>query len=174
MRLTMSIYQGSVLPMKKMLENVGAWLDTAKKHASDKGFDANVFATSRLAPDQYPLIRQVQSSCDSAKFAVSRLTGKEAPAHPDTEQTIDELKARVKTAVAYLDTLSAKDFEGAETRRVLLPFLEGHYLTGLDYLNQMALPNFYFHVTTTYAILRHNGVNIGKRDFIGSLPTHPV
>jgi uncharacterized protein len=170
----MSLYSSSVPQMKKMLQNVGQWLEVATKHATDKGFDPNVFATSRLAPDQYPLTRQVQSCCDSAKFAASRLAGKDAPSHPDNEQTMDELKARVKTAIAYLDTLKPADFEGSETRRVTLPFLEGQYVAGADYLTEMALPNFYFHVTTAYAILRHNGVNIGKRDYIGSLTTHPV
>jgi len=170
----MSLYQAAVPQMKKMLQNLGQWLDTATKHATDKGFDPNVFAASRLAPDQYPLTRQVQSCCDSAKFAASRLSGKDAPSHPDTEQTMEELKARVKTAVQHLETLNPADFEGSETRHIVLPFLEGKYLTGADYLSEMALPNFYFHLTTAYAILRHNGVNVGKRDFIGSLTTHPV
>jgi hypothetical protein len=170
----MTLYAASVPQMKKMLQNLGQWLETASKHATDKGFDPNVFASARLAPDQYPLTRQVQSCCDAAKYAAARLSGKEAPSHPDTEQTMDELKARVRTAVEYLDTLGPGDFAGAETRRVVLGFLPGVYLTGADYLNEMALPNFYFHVTTAYAILRHNGVNLGKRDFIGSMTTHPA
>lgn len=168
----MSLYQSSVPQMKKMLENLGNWLDAATKHADAKGFDPNVFASCRLAPDQYPLSKQVQSSCDAAKFAASRLSGKDAPSHPDTERTMDELKARVRTVVQHLDTLKPADFEGAETRKVLLPFLEGRYILGSDYLTEMALPNVYFHVTTAYAILRHNGVNVGKRDYIGSLITH--
>jgi hypothetical protein len=170
----MSIYQASVVQTKKMLGNLGQWLDAGSKYATEKGFDPRVLASARLAPDQYALVRQVQSSCDSAKFAASRLSGKTAPSHPDTEQTLDELKARVKTATAYLDTFTAGDFEGAETRRITLPFLEGQYLLGADYLDEMVLPNFYFHVTTAYAILRHNGVPLGKRDFIGSLTTHKV
>jgi len=157
-----------------MLQNLGNWLETATKHATDKGFDPNIFAAARLAPDQYPLTRQVQSCCDSAKFAASRLSGKDAPSHPDTEQTMEELKARVRTAVQHLDGLDPADFEGSETRHVTLSFLQGQYILGSDYLSEMALPNFYFHLTTAYAILRHNGVNIGKRDFIGSLTTHPV
>jgi len=170
----MSLYQPCVPPMKKMLQNLGNWLETATKHATDKGFDPNIFAAARLAPDQYPLTRQVQSCCDSAKFAASRLSGKDAPSHPDTEQTMEELKARVRTAVQHLDGLDPADFEGSETRHVTLSFLQGQYILGSDYLSEMALPNFYFHLTTAYAILRHNGVNIGKRDFIGSLTTHPV
>lgn len=170
----MSLYQASVPPMKKMLGNLGRWLDAASKHATDKGFDPNVFASSRLAPDQYPLTRQVQSCCDAAKFTASRLSGRDAPSHPDTEQTLDDLKARVKTVVEHLGSLDPADFEGAKSRRVALPFLADQYVTGADYLHEMALPNFYFHLTTAYAILRHNGVNLGKRDFIGSLTTHPV
>jgi len=170
----MSLYEASVPQMKKMLQNLGRWLELATKYATDKGFDPNVFAGARLAPDQYPLTRQVQSSCDTAKFTAARLTGIEAPSHPDTEQTMDELRARVRTAVAYLDTVDPKAFAGAETRRVVLPFLEGQYMSGADYLTEMAFPNFYFHVTTAYAILRHNGVNLGKRDYIGALTTHPA
>lgn len=170
----MSLYQASVPQLKKCLTNLGQWLDMATKHATDKGFDPNVFAVARLAPDQYPLTRQIQACCDSAKFAASRLTGKDAPSHPDTEQTMDELKARVRVVIEHLGSLNPADFEGSETRHVLLPFLEGQYLLGSDYLSEMALPNFYFHLTHAYAILRHNGVNLGKRDFIGSLTTHAV
>ena len=129
----------------------------------------NVLASARLAPDQYPLTRQVQSSCDSAKFAAARLSGKEAPKHPDTETTVDELRARIKSCIAFLDTVSAADFKGAETKDVALPFLEGKLIKGADYVNQMALPNFYFHVTHAYAILRHNGVELGKMQFIGHM-----
>ncbi len=170
----MSLYPSSVPQMKKCLTSLTQWLDIATKHATDKGFDPNVFATARLAPDQYPLTRQVQSCCDAAKYAASRLTGKDAPSHPDTEQTLEELKGRVAMVVEYLATYKPADFAGAEARRVALPWLEGQYILGADYLTEMALPNFYFHLTTSYAILRHNGVNLGKRDFIGSLTTHPV
>jgi len=170
----MSLYKASVPPLQKMLTNIGRWLDAASHHATEKGYDVNVLVHARLAPDQYPLVKQVQSCCDSAKFAVARLVGKEAPKHADTETTIDELKARVKTALAYLATVTEKDFDGAKDRKITLPWLEGRYLTSADYLNEMALPNFYFHATTLYAILRHNGVNLGKRDFIGELTTHPL
>jgi hypothetical protein len=168
----MSLYDASVPQFKQMLTNLDGWLGVAIEHAQKKSFDPNVLASARLAPDQYPLTRQVQSACDSAKFAAARLSGKEAPKHPDTETTIDELRARVKACIAFLDTVSAADFKGADTRDVALPFLEGKLITGADYLNQMALPNFYFHVAHAYAILRHNGVELGKKQYIGNLNLH--
>ena len=167
----MNVYEASIHQFKKMLTQLDKWLEASVAYAQKKSFDPNVFVTARLAPDQYPLVRQVQSSCDSAKFAASRLTGKEAPKHADTEQTIDELRARIRSCVSYLETFTAADFAGSETRKVELSFLEGKFLLGSDYLAEMATPNFYFHVTTAYAILRHNGVELGKRDFIGSLST---
>lgn len=157
----------AVLQMKSMLHNLDRWLTKAGEHAKSKGFDPNVLVQSRLAPDQYPLARQVQSACDSAKFAAARLAGKEAPSHPDTETTIDELHARIAKVIDYIATFGEKDFENAETRKVPLSFLPGKGMVGQKYLVQMATPNFYFHVTTAYAILRHNGVELGKRDFIG-------
>ncbi len=168
----MSLFEASVPQFKKMLNNLDKWLEASITHAQKKSFDPNVLASSRLAPDQYPLVRQVQAACDSAKFPAARLAGKEAPKHPDTEQTMDELRARIRTCVTYLDTLTKADFAGAETRNVELPFLENKVMIGSEYLTEMALPNFYFHVTTAYAILRHNGIDLGKRDFIGNLNLH--
>jgi hypothetical protein len=165
MSLTFAIIQ----EMKKMLSNLDRWLDKAAAHAKTKSFEPNVFVMSRLAPDQYPLVRQVQSACDSAKFAAARLSGKDAPKHPDTEQTFDELHARIRSVVSYLEGLKEADFAGAETRRIELPFLEGKILSGADYLVEMATPNFFFHATTAYAIFRHNGVDVGKMDFLGSM-----
>jgi uncharacterized protein len=170
----MSLYLATVPPLKKTLTNLERWLDAATHYATEKGFDVNVLVHARLAPDQYALVRQVQSSCDSAKFATARMIGKEAPKHPDTEQTMPELKARVGKVLEYLAAVTEADFAGAKERHITLPFLEGRYLLAADYLNEMALPNFYFHVTMAYAILRHNGVNLGKRDFIGELTTHPL
>ncbi len=165
----MSLYEASVPQMKKMLNQLDAWLSAGEALATKKSFDPSVLVAARLAPDQYPLVRQVQSACDGAKTTAARLTGKEPPSHPDTEKTMEELHARIRTCVAYLDTFSAADFVGADKRAVSLPFLEGKTILGGDYLNEMALPNFYFHLTTAYAILRHNGVELGKRDFVGSL-----
>jgi len=165
----MSLVYSSVLEFKKMLTNLAAWLDKGAAHAKAKSFDPAVLLGARLAPDQYPLLRQVQSSCDNAKFAAARLSGKEPPKNPDTEQTLDEIQARIRTTTAYLDTFKAIDFEGGEARVVALSFLEGKVISGSDYLVEMAIPNFFFHVTTAYAILRHNGVDLGKMNFLGSL-----
>ena len=111
----------------------------------------------------------MQVACDTAKLAAARLTGKDAPTHPDTETTIDELRARVRSVIAYLDGFSARDFEGAATRQVSQPRWEGKVMTGADYFVEHAVPNFYFHLTTAYALLRHVGVEIGKQDYLGSV-----
>jgi hypothetical protein len=165
----MSLYEMSVPQFKKMLKNLDKWLGAAVDYAQKRSFDPNVLLSMRLAPDQYPLVRQVQAASDAAKFAAARLTGKDAPRHPDTEQTIDELRNRLRSCAAYLERFTPVDFAGAETRVIDLPLLEGKVLMGTDYLTEFALPNFYFHVTTAYAILRHNGVELGKRVFLGPL-----
>lgn len=155
--------------MKKTLGQLDKWLEAAAAHASGKGFDANVFLSLRLAPDQFAFARQVQTACDTAKLAAARLTGKEAPKHPDTEQTLEELRARAKSVIEYLGSFSAADFDGAATRHVTQPRWEGKFMLGDEYFREHALPNFYFHTTHVYAILRHNGVSLGKRDFLGAL-----
>ena len=164
----MSIFE-AVSQMKKMLTSLDKWIDKGVEHAQKKAFDPNVLVNTRLAPDMYPFVRQVQSACDGAKLAAARLTGKEAPKHEDKEQTIDELHTRIRAVTTYLDTYNKGDFEGAETRIIALPFLEGKVLSGSDYLMEMVVPNFYFHVARAYAILRQSGVELGKRDFISSL-----
>jgi uncharacterized protein len=168
----MSLYEASVPQFIKMLHNLEQWVDKAVAHATAKSFDPAVLLAARLAPDQYPLLRQIQVACDAAKFPTAYLSGKEAPRHPDTEQTLDEVRERIKKCLTFLGSVSAADFAGAEARKVQLPFLPGKYVLGADYLYEMALPNFYFHVTTAYAILRHNGVDVGKRDFIGGMKVH--
>jgi hypothetical protein len=155
--------------MKKQLGQIDKWLDAATAFAKTKSLDPNVFLGLRLAPDQFPFVRQVQIACDTAKVAASRLTGKDAPSQPDTEQTIDELRARVRSVIAYLDGFSAKDFEGAAARVVTQPRWEGKTMTGADYFVEHAIPNFFFHLSHVYAILRHNGVELGKRDYLGQL-----
>ena len=155
--------------MKKQLGQLDKWLATAATFAEQKKFDPGVFLGLRLAPDQFSFVRQVQGVCDVAKVAAARLSGKEAPSHPDTEQTLDELRARVVKVIAYLDGFTAKDFEGAATRTVSQPRWEGRVMSGADYFREHALPNFFFHLTHAYAILRHNGVDIGKRDYLGQL-----
>ena len=155
--------------MKKQLGQLDKWLEAAAADAKTRSFDPNVFLGLRLSPDQFAFARQVQTACDTAKLAGVRLTGKDAPSHPDTEQTLEELHARVRSVIAYLDSLSAKDFEGAAARVVTQPRWEGKVMSGGDYFVEHAIPNFFFHLTTAYAILRHNGVNVGKRDYLGTL-----
>jgi hypothetical protein len=163
------MFYETIRQMKKMLGNLDKWLEAAAAHAQAKSFDPNVFVGLRLAPDQFAFARQVQTACDTAKLAAARLSGKDAPAHADTEQTLEELRARVKAVVAYLDGFSAKDFEAAATRSITQARWEGKTMSGADYFLEHALPNFFFHVTHAYAILRHNGVNVGKRDYLGTL-----
>ena len=155
----------------KTLQNVERWMDKAAAHAKAKSFEVDVLAQARLAPDQYPLVRQVQSACDQAKYAAAYLGGKPAPSHPDTEQTFAELRQRIQKCLGFLESVQAKDLAGAEERKVSPPWLGGKWLRGDDYLLHIALPNFFFHATMAYAILRHNGVDLGKMDYIGSIPT---
>src|SRR5580658_3509318 len=133
----MSTTYDSVRQFSKMVKQIDVWLEKAAAHAKAKSFDPVVLLQARLAPDQYPLVRQVQSACDAAKFATARLTGKEAPKHPDTEVTLDELRARTQACAAYLDSVKETDLAGAEKRHVTLPWLEGKYLEGADYLIEM-------------------------------------
>jgi hypothetical protein len=154
----------------KMLKNIDRWLDKATEHAKAKGFELDTLVHARLAPDQYALSRQIQSACDAAKYSAAYLSGKTPPAHPDTEKTIPELRARIQSCLAFLETVSAADVAGGEDRKVAPKWLEGKWVKGDHYLVQMSLPNFYFHVAHAYAILRHNGVNLGKNDYIGSFP----
>jgi len=163
------MYYETLCQMKKQLGQLDKWLDAATAHATAKSFDPNLFLAFRLAPDQFGFARQVQVVCDTAKLTASRLSGKDAPKHEDNEKTIDELHARVKSVVAYLDGFTAKDFEGAATRSITQPRWEGKTMTGADYFLEHAVPNFFFHLTTSYALLRHNGVGLGKRDYLGTL-----
>lgn len=158
-----------IVQFGRTLQQLSHCLDKAVANAAARKFDVNVLAASRLAPDMYELGRQIQSACDSAKLAAARLSGKDVPKHPDTEKTIDELKGRIASVLNILEGFSAKDFEGAEGRTVKLPWMPNKTIRGADYLVEFAVPNFYFHVTMAYAILRHNGVDVGKTDFIAKL-----
>ena len=164
-------HSDAIRSFAKTLQNLERWLDRATAHAKAKGYEVDVLAQARLAPDQYSLARQVQSACDQAKYAAAYLGGKPAPSHPDTEQTFAELRQRVEKCLKFLASVQTKDFVGAEERRVAPSWLVGKWLRGDDYLAEVAIPNFFFHATMVYAILRHNGVDLGKMDFIGSLPT---
>jgi len=163
----MQLYDSTIPQFKKVLQNLERWIDKAEAYAAAKKFDPEVLLTARLAPDQFPFVRQVQIACDKAKFTAASLTGKEAPKHPDTEKTFAELRKRLHSVITYLDGFTPKDFERADERVLEPPVLQGKAILGRDYLWELQLPNLYFHVTTAYAILRHNGVDLGKADFIG-------
>ncbi len=163
------MYYETFNQMKKQLGQLDKWLETAAAYAETKKFDSKNFLGLRLSVDQFPFSRQVQVACDTAKLGASRLTGKDAPNHPDTEETMDQLRARVKSVVEYLGGFTAKDFESAATRSITQPRWEGKTMTGADYFVEHVMPNFFFHLTTAYALLRHAGVGIGKRDYLGTL-----
>ena len=154
---------------KKTLKQLDAWLETAAAHAKSKSVAPATVLGLRLVVDQFPFVRQVQIACDTAKLGASRLTGKEAPAHVDTEQSFEELRARVASVLAYLDALTEADFADAATRQITQPRWEGRVMTGRDYFFEHVIPNFFFHATTAYAILRQNGFPLGKKDFLGPL-----
>lgn len=155
----------------KMLDNLEKWMDKAAESAKSRSFDVDVLAQARLAPDQFTFVQQVQSACDQAKYAAAYLGGEAPPSHPDTETSFAELQERIRKCTSFVSGIPAASFAGADERKVAPPWLGGRWLTGHDYLVHVAVPNFFFHVTTAYAILRHNGVALGKMDFIGDLPT---
>jgi uncharacterized protein len=164
------LYQLTNPQFIKMLTNLNKLIDKAAAYAEAKKFDVEILLNSRLAPDQFNFIRQVQIACDTAKLSAARLTGKEAPVWEDQEKTLIEVKARIEKTIAYLKEFSPSDFEGAEGRTVTQPRWEGKYLSTTEYVLEHALPNIYFHITTAYSILRHNGVDVGKKDYLGELP----
>jgi uncharacterized protein len=167
------MFYETITQMKKQLGQLDGWLAAAKAFATEKKFDADVFLTLRLAPDQFAFVRQVQGTCDTAKLAATRLAGREAPSHPDTETTLNELRTRIASVIELLGTFDAKDFSGAAERSITQARWEGKTLSGADYFMQHAVPNFFFHLTHAYAILRHAGVPIGKRDYLGPMPFRP-
>lgn len=164
------LYELTVPQFAKTLQNLLNILGKGVTHATAKKFEFDVLLNSRLAPDQFHLIRQIQIATDTAKLCAFRLTGVEAPHHADNEKNLSELQARIHEVISYLHKLSPQDFIGAEQKKITQPRWEGKHLLGTDYVLQHAIPNFYFHVTTAYSILRHNGVDIGKKDYLGELP----
>jgi len=166
--MKISMYQASAPRFANALRNLSVILDKAQAHAEAKKLDPAVPGSLRLIADMFPLSRQVQIACDTAKGAVARLAGVEIPQHADVEQTLAELKTRIAKTLDFLGSVPAAKIDGSEDREVVLKMRAGEQkFTGLQYLMGHALPNFYFHTTTAYNILRANGVEIGKRDFIG-------
>ena len=165
-------YKLTVVQFSKMLNNLDLMLDEAAKYAELKKFDVTVLLNSRLAPDQFNFIRQVQIACDTAKLGVARLTGNadSAPKHADDETTLAQLKQRIKETIQYLASFSESDFANAADQKITNARWENKYLTGSDFMLEHAIPNIYFHITTAYAILRHNGVDVGKKMYLGAMP----
>ena len=168
--MSLSMYQASVPAFVQMLNNLSAILEKAEADAQDRKIDPEVLLDYRLAPDMLPLIRQVQIAADLAKGAAARLAGVEVPKHDDTEKTFADLKARLINTVAFVQSIQTIDIDGSEGRNITLTLGE-HTMSfkGQPYLVHFVLPNFYFHCTTAYDILRHCGVELGKRDFIGTI-----
>jgi hypothetical protein len=167
--MQISIYEALIPVANRMLKNLSAILDKGAAFAEQKKIEQNVLTGARLAPDMFPLTRQVQIACDMVKGAAARLGGVEIPKHDDTETTFAELQARIAKVQTFINSVPAANFSGSEDRKITLNMRTGDmHFTGLDYLRHFVLPNFYFHITTTYVILRHNGVELGKMDFIGS------
>ncbi|MFV3334610.1 DUF1993 domain-containing protein [Pseudomonas sp. NY15437] len=168
--MSFSIYQASVPVFIRMLGNLSAILAKAAAHAEAKSIDPSVLINARLAPDMFALARQVQIASDSAKGAGARLAGVEVPSFADDETTFDELQARIAKTVEFLKGLKPEQFEGAEARTIELKLRAREVsFTGADFLLGFVNPNFYFHITTAYDILRHNGVEIGKMDYLGGV-----
>src|SRR5687768_17519643 len=166
--MSLSLYDASIPTFLHSLRSLKSILEKAVAHAEARKFDPNVFASMRLYPDMLPLSRQVQIASDAAKGAAARLSGTEPPKFEDTEKTLDELIARIDKTIDYLNSFSATHFEGSDERLVTVKTPRGDLtFNGLSFLRHWAIPNFFFHVTTTYNLLRHNGVELGKADFLG-------
>jgi hypothetical protein len=168
--MTISMYDASTPSFVRLLNNLSGILDKAQSYAEAKKVTPEVLASARLFPDMFALTRQVQIACDFAKGAVARLAGIDIPKYEDSEQTLEELKARIAKTVAFIESVEACQINGSEEREISLK-AGGQDMSfkGQPYLLGFALPNFYFHLVTAYNILRHNGVEIGKRDYMGEL-----
>jgi uncharacterized protein len=167
-----SMSQASLPVFEIELNAVSAILGKAESYAAAKKIDPAVLLHTRLAPDMFDLTRQVQVATDQARRGSARLAGVKPPSYEDNETTIEQLKARLAKTIGYLKTLDGKQIDAAADREITFPLggAEKGHMTGADYLNHFVLPNFYFHVAAAYAILRHSGLEIGKRDFMGAIP----
>jgi uncharacterized protein len=166
--MNISMYQASVPPIVRSLNNLITILEKGDSYARAKKIESSILITSRLYPDMHPLSKQVQIASDVTRRGVARLAGLEAPSMADNEQTFAELIDRIKNTITYLETISPAQIDGSEAKTIVLPMgKESMTLQGMPYLNVFILPNLYFHVTTAYNILRHSGVELGKIDFLG-------
>ena len=173
--MTISMHSASVPIFARMLGNLLTWLDKAEAHATARKFDPSVYLSSRLAPDMLPFTNQIQIACDAVKFGVARLSGVEAPKFADDEASLADLRTRVRKTIDFIQSVPAAQIDGTEDKDVVVPRRDGSMtLKGEAYLKNFVLPNFLFHVTTTYALLRHNGVELGKGDFLGPMQPKPA
>ena len=163
------MYYQVIAQCTQSLKNLEICLDKAERYAAAKKFDVGVLLSSRLAPDMQPLTYQVQSACDYVKGGAAWLSGQTPPRHEDNEQTIDELRARIRKTIAFAESVHEAQYAHARESEVKLSWAPGKVIGGEDYLLQMTIPNVYFHIVMAYAILRHNGVDIGKMDFLGPI-----
>ncbi|MEO7116429.1 MAG: DUF1993 domain-containing protein [Caldimonas sp.] len=169
--MTISMHSASVPIFVRILGNLSTCLDKAEAHAVEKKFEPSVYLGARLAPDMLPLTAQVQIACDTVKFCVARLAGVDGPKFEDNEASIADLKQRIAKTIEYAKSVPAAQIDGSDARSISVPRRGGSItMTGEDYLKFFVLPNFFFHVTTTYALLRHYGTPLGKMDFLGALP----
>lgn len=167
--MPISMHAASVPVFVRMLSNMLRWLDAAEAHAKARGFDPNAYLALRLAPDMFPLSRQVQIASDGVKGCVARLAGSEPPKWADDEATLDDLRARIRKTIEYAESVPAAKLEGSETREISVPTRgEPLRFPGEAFLTHFALPNFFFHCVTTYALLRQGGVALGKMDYLGA------
>jgi len=166
--MSFTIYDASIPPMIRSLTNLSKILDKAVAQAKSEDKPLSALLEARLAPDMHPLPNQIQIASDAAKGCAARLAGIEAPAMPDTEKTFPELQQRIARTIDFLKSVKPEQLAGAEDRTITLKFPQGEMkFTGKDFLTGFALPNFFFHVTTAYGLLRHKGIQIGKMDFLG-------
>jgi hypothetical protein len=163
------MYYQMIAQCTQSLKNLEACLDKADRYPTTNKFDVGVLVTSRLAPDMQPFIYQVQSACDYVKAAAAWLSGQAPPRHEDNEQTIDELRARIRKTVAFAESVGEAQYADASKSKIKLSWAPGKVIGGEDYLLQMTIPNTFFHIAMAYAILRHDGVDVGKMDFLGSI-----
>jgi len=168
------IYSFTISLFIKNLNALKHILEKSEEYAKEKNIDPNTWLNERLAPDMFPFVKQVQVVCDNAKGAAARLAEIEIPKYDDNEKTFGELKARIDKTIEFLETFSEESFKNAADAKVTLPYFPGKYLTGRDYACEYAVPNFLFHMVTAYAILRKNGVPLGKVDFINGLPLKDI
>ena len=168
--MSITMYSASVPVFVRMLGNLVNWLDKAEAHATAKKFEPSVYLGTRFAPDMLPFTSQIQIACDMAKFGISRLAGVDAPKFDDKEASLAELRDRARATIEFIQSVPAAKIDGTDDKDITIPRRDGTMtLKGEVYLKHFVMPNVYFHLTNTYTLLRHNGVELGKMDFLGAM-----